>query len=171
MWVLVIIVLAFGVSFGGLMILDRSDDMNSVIGRFFARMENNSSPRGYLGIIGAILFFLGELFPFEKIWFVSVSIFKDMRDENLLLWVILVVLPIVTALLYCFSFNKAACLFGVISLVLLVGIVISEDDIPLVEVTEYLASGFWIMLAESILMILSKFMTGANRAIAKLFGQ
>ena len=67
MWVLVIIVLAFGVSFGGLMILDQSDDMNSVIGRFFARMENNSSPRGYLGIIGAILFFLGELFPFEKI--------------------------------------------------------------------------------------------------------
>ena len=126
----------------------------------------------YVGILGALMAFLGLFFPYMDVWMVKTSMFDLLNDETHI-WVLIPILLLAFIVLFATSYGPltrlAACGLLVAQLIYtFTGNEVLGYKFTVSEVLQVLSSGFWIITVGLLLIILSPFLTGINEKMGGL---
>ena len=127
-------------------------------------------PRNCIGLIGTALALLGMFLPYIEFWFASASLFDYLADEAGLLLPVIFILLVLAFILFLCSVSHGRWI-GALLLIGLLVVTFGDDSgmMDLIDITDYLRCGFWIMVIGLILMIVSPSLLNANRKMESLF--
>lgn len=141
-------------------------------------MNQVKGPRGWIGIIGAVLVVIGIFLPIISIFGFGFS-YLDMIMHGgdldlgftIVLCIATVVLAIVGAVLYFMANTQVARILSVVGLIVyLITIFAGMDMGSIGEILGYLGAGFWLMLIGYIVMVISFALNSVNASIDAAIG-
>ena len=140
----------------------------------YAQTSAASIP-GYVGVLGAIVCFVGMFMPFGEIWFVRVSLFSALKEHETVLLFVIIAGIVISGLFYSVSLHPVACTVSIITAIVLFYAAFAPDgsnswvEISFDEMFSYLEYGFWVIVCGVVLMVVSPLVMRVNQGIHKMF--